>query len=414
MNLRPNVLLVFSDQESNHLEWSFLKTPFQNKIKREGVIFSRFYTTSPQCSPARASMLTGLYPSENNVIANVDKVSTGLPLSKEKTVIAGYFKRCGYNTAYFGKWHLGNFNRISEFGFDTHEVKEITKDNDDIVAHKAASWIINQSETPWFACVSFNNPHGIYKINQKPDYPVRDGIDIPISLSDNLSSKPSPQKQYLEKDQGETFKDADKLKWKQYRSYYCDLIELVDKCFGTVLAALDKTNSWENTVIIYTSDHGDLAGAHGMPFKGPCMYEELINVPFYIAWRNHLPAGIENQSLASHVDIVPTVCSLLNIEPDYPSTGQDLIGVIQNKNYGKGRVFFEYTAKQQWVNQIRAVRQGEWKLVHYLNDTDELYKLSDDPYELDNLAYDKNYRYLREELLKLIYEKFNLKNNYTK
>jgi arylsulfatase A-like enzyme len=417
--VKPNVLLIISDQEQNHIDWPGLNTPQQNRLKENGVAFSHAYTTTPQCSPARASLMTGLLPCENNVFTNVDETSMGIPLSTDMETLGNFFKESGYKTAYFGKWHIGNHKQLNKFGFDIFDVGDylirtgiydVSEVEDRIIADKAAKWLYEQDNEPWFCIVAINNPHDIYLFNKKENYPIRDSITMPNNFKDNLLNKPVCQKDFLENDQGKPFNNANEKRWLEYRSMYYDLIEDADKSLEIILDVLDKKDIWQDTLLIYTSDHGDLTGAHGMPYKAPCMYEELINIPMYIVWDTHLPKNTVCNALVSHIDVASTICSLLNVKPRKKLSGIDLVMTANGKHPGHQQIFCEYTAKQKWFNPIKTIRTKQWKYNHYLNDSGELYDLAQDPYEMKNLIAEPEYKNTLNHLRQIIFNQFKLQN----
>jgi arylsulfatase A-like enzyme len=382
---RPNVLLFMTDQESALLPGP-ADTPNRRRIERDAVRFTSAFCNTPQCSAARSSLLTGLEPHQTHVLTNVDGGSLGKALSGEIPNVGSVFHAAGYNTGYFGKWHLGGSRE--KFGFGT-----IGREGPDAeVATEAAAWIRKQS-APWLAWVSVLNPHHIYSIPEvlKSIQP-RAGVRAPASDLRNLAGKPAEQQSYVDKDQGQQTRDFTSDDWLRYRTYYLQLVEKADANLGTVLGAVPDL---ESTVVVYTADHGDALGEHGLPYKGPFMYEEEIRIPFAIRAPKLMPAG-ERTDMVTQADLAPTLAALCGIEWPGKVTGRNLAATAPPRD----AVFLEYYAKQKWVNPIRTIRGRRWKLNWYDSGHQELYDLQSDPHEMRNLAGDGAARGVKTEMEK--------------
>jgi len=372
---RPNVLLVMSDQESARLPGP-VKLPHRGRIEQRGVKFTSAFANTPQCSAARSSLLTGLEPNQTGVLTNADASSLGKPLSPSIPNAGSVFREAGYATGYFGKWHLGgDRDGLARFGFETYARGR----GDGDVARQAAEWIRGRPG-PWLAWVSLINPHDIYSLpSDLKSVPVRAGVQPPSSDLRNLAGKPDEQQQFIDKDQGRAAREFTAEDWIRYRSYYCELVEKVDACLGTVLEAL---GDWDSTIIAYTSDHGDALGEHGLPFKGPFMYEELVSIPLVIAAPGGALGRGSRDELVTQADLAPTLAALAGLMWPGAVSGLDLT----TRRNARKEVFLEYYAKQKWVNPIRTIRTRRWKLNWYDRGNKELYDLAGDPHELRNLA----------------------------
>lgn len=385
----PNVLVFMTDQES-----ALLPGPVHlvNRARLEptAVKFTSAFCNTPQCSAARSSLLTGLEPHQTGVLTNVDASSLGKPLPASLPTVGSVFQAGGYSTGYFGKWHLGGDGEgLARFGFASYEHPR----KDEEVARQAAEWIRAQ-RAPWLAWVSIINPHDIYGLPKLlAEVKPRSGVLPPRTGLDNLAGKPSEQRAYVDKDQGQATKDYKPEDWVRYRSHYCDLVEAADRCLGLVLDALPNL---ESTVVVYTSDHGDALGEHGLPFKGPFMYEELISIPLWISAPGSPLGKAPRTDLVTQADLAPTLASLAGLSWPRQVSGADLT---------KGRldrtaVFLEYYAKQKWVNPIRTIRTRRWKLNWYDRGNKELYDLATDPYETRNRAADPELKPVQADLEK--------------
>lgn len=375
---RPNVLVFMTDQESALLPGP-VHLPARAILEKTAVKFTHAFCNTPQCSAARSSLLTGLEPHRAGVITNVDGGSLGKPLSPSLPTVGSVFQKAGYATGYFGKWHLGNqSDGLKQFGFSAFH-----GDKDNEAVREAAAWIKAQ-RGPWLAWVSVLNPHNIYQLPHilKSVQP-RPGVLPPVSTLANLAGKPSEQQEYVDHDQGRVAKDFSPDDWVRYRTYYCELVEKADANLGTVLKAVPNL---ERTVIAYTSDHGDALGEHGLPFKGPFMYEEEIRIPLLISGPGAAALQPRANGLITQTSLAPMLARLAGLE--WPE---------KSKRTGDA-VFLEYYAKQKWVNPIRTIRTGRWKLNWYDSGHKELYDLSADPHELQNRAGDNRVSDTREKL----------------
>jgi arylsulfatase A-like enzyme len=360
---RPNVLVFMSDQETALLPGP-VDLPNRRKLERDALRFSHSFCNTPQCSAARSVLLTGLPPHRTGVLTNVDTGSLGKPLAPSLTTIGHVFQKAGYATGYFGKWHLGKEDAgLEAFGF----AAKGSNRGDEEIATEAAAWIGKQ-RGPWLAWVSVLNPHHIYSLE---DVPLRPGVKPPASDLRNLAGKPREQMEYVEKDQGKQTRAYKTEDWLRYRSFYCSLVEKVDANLGTVLAAVPDL---ANTAVVYTADHGDALGEHGLPFKGPFMYEEGIRIPFLVRAPWAMKPGVSDD-MVTQEDVAPMTARAAGLDwpgPAHPAK--------------RDAVLLEYYAKQKWMNPIRTVRTREWKLNWYDRGNRELYHLAKDPHELENLA----------------------------
>ncbi len=382
----PNVLVFMTDQESALLPGPASR-PNRARVAARGVEFTSVFCNTPQCSAARAALLTGLEPHRAGVITNVDGGSLGKPLSPALATVGGVFRSAGYSTGYFGKWHLGNQRQgLAAFGFDT------AKDgSDEAVASQAAEWMRAQRE-PWLAWVSIVNPHDIYGLPRllgsvKP----RAGVRPPTSGLDNLNGKPVEQRQFVDQDQGRATREYRPEDWVRYRSHYLELVAKADACLGAALAGVKDLDS---TVVVVTTDHGDALGEHGLPFKGPFMYEELIHIPLLISGPGEFSRPARRDDLVTQIDLAPTLAAMAGLEWPSKLPGVDLT----RRRDVRGAVYLEYYSKQKWVNPIRTIRTRRAKLNWYDSGNKELYDLAADPHETRNLAGDREFAKLQAEL----------------
>jgi arylsulfatase A-like enzyme len=368
---RPDIVIVLTDQQRadafGAAGTSELQTPAMDRLAAQGVLFTRAFAATPQCSPSRAALLTGRYPHRTGVMGNTAPKGppAGMSEALDRTLptLGRVFTAAGYETAYFGKWHLGG--TPGEYGFAVHD----SAIGDRTLARDVVAFL-----------------------RQRADGARRKPLVLVVSWLDHLGTKPFPQRHYLQDDQGRPFVGADREIWRRYRAFYNGLVEKVDREIGSVLAALPQGRVAPITV--FSTDHGDLGGSHGLPYKGPAMYEELVRVPLVISWPGRLRPA-RSDALVSLIDLLPTLCDLAGVPAPEGIDGISLRPVLDGRTRqpsdsrgAREMVFAEYYGKQSWRVPIRMVRTAQWKYVRYLHYGEELYDLAADPGELRNLARD--------------------------
>jgi len=403
--VRPDVIILLTDQQRADAFGAAgaedVRTPTMDRLAREGVLFTRAFAATPQCSPSRAALLTGRYPHRTGVMGNTieglegggaaaDRPFSGMSgaLDRSLPTLGGVFAAAGYDTAYFGKWHLGG--TPGGYGFETHD----SRVNDATLARRVTGFLQKRAATgahkPLLLIVSWINPHDIYNVLRAapPDAQRLAATRLPSNLVDPLEQKPFPQRHYLQEDQGKPFAGADQNVWRRYRAFYNALIETVDREIGLVLDAVPRRDV--PPITVFSSDHGDLGGAHGLPYKGPVLYEELIRVPLVITWPGRI-RSTRSDALVSLIDLLPTLCDLTGVRAPGGVDGLSLRPILdpaasRSVKWARDTIFGEYYGKQAWRVPIRMARTARWKYVRYLGYGEELYDLAADPGELRNLA----------------------------
>ncbi len=405
---RPDVAILLTDQQRadalSIAGTAGADTPAMDALARGGVRFTHAFCATPQCSPARAALLTGRYPHRTGVMGNVSEnrsppAGQSPKLDPRAVTLGSVFAAAGYQTAYFGKWHLGG--RPAEYGFEIDGSGRAPgrRVTERVVAFLESRGSADTQHRPLLLIASWINPHDIYQINRAHDVDAErvKRVRLPANLDDDLSQKPFPQRHYLAEDQGKPFRHYTRDQWRRYGAFYQQLTLKVDGEVGRVVKALRSANP--KTLIVFSSDHGDLGGAHGLPYKGPAMYEELIRVPLIISW----PGGIApkvSDALVSQLDLLPTLCALAGIDAPPSLDGRSLqpllTGATADATPWRDALVLEYYGKQNWRVPIRAIRTRAWKFVRYRHYGDELYHLERDPHERTNLANEKAHASTRQ------------------
>jgi arylsulfatase A-like enzyme len=396
---KPNILFVLADQWRPQTLVSSgdpdLKAPNLHKLARDGVHFSRVYASDPVCSPSRASVLTGRYAHACRMPHN------NLLLPLEERCIAEELKFAGYATGYIGKWHLDGeakpgfvppgqrrrgfgywaaFNRghlyyNSTYYRDTDEPIRPGGFEPDYQTSLAAGFIKQNKDNPFYLYLSWGPPHPPRK--PPPEY---------ARLYD-------PRRFHLRANVPESYVEQAR---ESHAGYY-GLCTALDDNFGRLLRALDECRIADDTIVIFTADHGDMLGSHGLEGKG-VPYEESARIPLLLRYPRMLKGGQVNDMLVSNVDFMPTLLSFAGVPIPPGVQGVDL---SQQIVHGKG------LRRESVYCQGRLGRPGEWRMVvrgldKLVVDQDlavtHLYNLGQDPYEMENLVSDPSQRTKRDEL----------------
>ncbi len=337
---KPNILFIMTDQQSYNMmscagnEW--LNTPNIDKLSETGYRFDITYCANPVCMPSRFSLLTGHFASDVGVKENTNNSYDALKVEQiiAKGSIGYIFREAGYETLYSGKTHLYGTKDVSEYGFTIHGLDPY--DGPSIYAEKALQEIGNGSqEKPFFMFLSYLNPHDIcYKAGMDDRFP--DGLTPAkaaetarlLEMQKNLSeaeyrSQIPPRMTNLAPMDGELpemvemgslSRDWDEASWDIYSWMYYRLTESVDAQIGRVLTALKNSGLEENTIVVFTSDHGEMNGAHGLILKNK-MFEEAQRVPFIFSGKGIKANYVDTSTLVCNgTDLLPTLCDMANID----------------------------------------------------------------------------------------------------
>lgn len=338
MSVRPNILLILTDQQSADALGcarcdNELRTPVLDELARSGMRFNRAYCSHPLCVPSRASLFSGHYPHRTGVLSNGD-------LERDLSAFPCLGKRlaeAGYETAYFGKWHMPYpLDEASRHGFAT--CRNIRDNGADLHnADEATEFLSTPRDKPFFLVVSYNNPHNICEWARGARGDLPDGsIPPPPPLRDLPPSKPNYAP---ETDEPEALRlmrksyHANPLfpvggfteeDWRIYRWAYHRMVETVDARVGRILETLEANDQRNHTAIVFLSDHGDAQGAHGWNQK-TILSDESARVPCLISFPSRISAGESNQLIQTGIDLTPTICDLAGVEPRDPLPGASML-----------------------------------------------------------------------------------------
>jgi arylsulfatase A-like enzyme len=419
---RPNILLVVSDQERQR-GWlpPSVRLPWRERLMAEGIEFTRYFTHSSPCSPSRASLLTGQYLPGHGVIDNVI-MPEHKELDPHTPTIGSLLRGAGYRSSYIGKWHLSQSEHpdMEAYGFSDWDGNDrhfmgwagTGVHFDPVIASNAAQWIAANAAArpgvdhePWFLTVALVNPHDVmwFPIDQ-PGYEQRNPADVasvrrvleaaawkdddplpiytkdydevieelPANFHDDLHTKPEAHRQWRWDQQHGLWgyiDPGDTKAWLRHLDYYVELQRLADESLGTVLGALEDAGAWDDTIVIFTSDHGDMCGSHGLRSKGPFVYDEIMRVPLYMRVPGLTTAGSITEALATHVDLAATICALAGVDRAATTgaageglglQGIDFSSVLASPSTSvRDHVLFaQDSAQTQHLNQVRYALRG--------------------------------------------------------
>ena len=408
---RPSILLIVTDQQHidtiSHRGNRHVRTPALDHLANRGTSFANSYCPDPVCSPSRSAIFTGRMPSEADVAGN------GRPIREDIPNVGQWFsENSNYETLYAGKWHLPRSYQDTIDGFHVLPGGIGGQGNigDNCVSRACEDFLRQRtSERPFLLVASFMQPHDIcewLRLNMNDPrelrYPeIRDQLP---PLPDNFDYDPiEPQALQQRRQRNEPAKgDWTREHWRYYRWSYYRHIEMVDGEIGRVLQAVEDTGRANNTLILFTSDHGEGMGHHQMVRKSSS-YDEAAKVPLLLSWPGVFAEDHDDpSSIVSGVDLVPTMCDAAGIQPPPGAVGHSLRPLAETPGATGGE---GYIVTEIPVNAGRVVRTARHKLISYAGDTvEQLYDMEADPGEMKNLAQDSGRAPVVEEHRELLKE----------
>ncbi len=413
---RPNVLYIFTDQQHAGMmscagnPW--LRTPAMDSLARAGARFDRAYSVNPVCVPARTAMLTGHTPSRFGMQSNAEIRTTEIPEAVRRQTMGWLFRDAGYETAYGGKTHVPG--KIEDYGFDV-----ITADQREELAAACATFLTRPHDRPFLLVASFINPHDICYMAINDFERARSGkgrgkqakgdaqeclakaLARPegVSEEDFWSKHCPPAPANLEPQEGapdaigaaafagfrgHAFQNWSAEQWRLHRWAYCRLTERVDREIGSVLAALRDAGLEEKTLVVLSSDHGDMDGSHRLEHKS-VFYEEAARVPFIVSLKGVTKAGAVDREhvVSAGLDLIPTLCDYAGIPAPAGLKGRSLRALAEGRSADWGR---GYIASE--THYGRMVCSGRYKYCIYASGDrrEQLVDLEKDPGEMRNVA----------------------------
>ncbi|CAG7647744.1 Ulvan-active sulfatase [Paenibacillus solanacearum] len=479
---RPNILLITSDQQHWNTIGAFnpeLRTPNLDRLAEEGTTFTRAYCPNPTCTPTRASIITGMYPSQHGAW------TLGTKLLEDRHTVGEDFTAAGYKTALIGKAHFQPLKETEQYsslesypilqdldfwrsfhgpfyGFDHVELAR-NHTNEAHVGQHYALWMEEKGCSNWRDY--FLPPTGTMdkKVRHKWPIPEPYHYDTWIAERTNAlleqyknedqpfflwSSFFDPHPEYLVPEPWDTMYDPEQLTIPSitpgehdrnpphfgmtqqqkpdfshlresgfgvhgYRSHlmpegerkrivatYYAMISLMDKYIGKILDKLDELGLADQTLVVFTTDHGHFFGQHGLQHKGGFHYEDLIKLPFIVRYPGQVPAGKRSAAIQSLVDLAPTMLRFCGMDVPAAMTGVDQSAVWTGaQEQARDHAICEFRHEPTTIHQKTYV-DARYKITVYYNQTyGEIFDLQEDPGELHNLWDEPEHAALKSELL---------------
>jgi arylsulfatase A-like enzyme len=372
-----------------------VRTPNLDALAARGTRFASAYTPFPLCTPARAALFSGRMPHTLGIMDNNQPV----PERYREQTLGHLFARAGYDSAYGGKWHVTRIAMEEGFAF-----ARIAGFNDNELPPAAIEFLRAPRDRPFLLVASFDNPHNICEHSRNQPLPWGEVPLAPIEECPNLPPnfgagpyEPEALRTYAEragKFRRRPGYTADR--WRLLRHVYYRLVEKVDAQIGQILAALRETGQEENTLVVFTSDHGDMAGAHELNQKHS-LYDESARVPLIVAGPG-VAAGRVVDTPVSLVDVLPTACDLAGVDAPDDLPGVTLRSALEGHDLERGPVIVESFWGNEISNAVSAharcvVTAAHKYVVHEWGEyREQLFDRTGDPGEQVNLALEARHR----------------------
>ncbi|MEQ8369222.1 MAG: sulfatase-like hydrolase/transferase [Alphaproteobacteria bacterium] len=446
----PNVVWLVSDHQALGNRPAMARSfAVQSGLADHGVTFTNAYTVLPICTPSRASMLTGLYPHNHGLTENEGRFGGRPGLDHGDWLVHQPFAAAGYRCGWFGKWHLHPTQSAADFGFEGFSlpgygypygadaygdylkrwrlpppVVEIEMPGESgrpagervalrdaaswfdfeagtallhgpaetheafFVARLAGEWLKTVAGEPFFLRVDPWGPHPPYMVAPPfRDTVANSGFALGAGFHADLRERPAHHRAY--RDGWARTLGLDEAGWRHMTARSLEQAALVEAALASVLTMLEELGLRDNTIVVFSADHGDAVGSNGgVANKGGLLVEETLRVPLVMAGPG-LPAGRVSQSLAANIDLAPTLlelCGLAGDASDQPFDGVSLVpGLNQPASQTRQGLMLEHYGLHELIVQ-RAYLADGWKLVVQDDGFIELYDLPRDPFEMNNLA----------------------------
>ncbi len=477
---RPNILFICTDQQRGDslqctgAHWAV--TPNIDRLASQGALFRHCYVQNPVCSPSRASLFTGKYVASHGLYAN------GVPLPAHQRLFTRTLADTGYDCGMIGKQHLSpcdswqteprkddgyrifewahgpnhraleneyhrwlrtaqpdiyaeifpdrGANENTEYGNRAKAGTPIDRVPKEAhyshwVAERAIDFIAHprRDNEPFCLVANFFDPHHPFGAPQEfRDLIDADAIPEPNTFAEELDNKPAPHRDYSEKSYSGTapgFQEYSADEIREIRAQYWAMIALVDHEVGRILDALQQSGEADNTLVVFTSDHGEMLGNHQQLLKGPQLYDDLTRVPLIVRWPDVIEAGCHIDALVQWVDLPATLLEATGCAKGRGVQGESLLSLMEGKHKGwRQWAISEYRYSGFATDPLimtTMLRYQHWKLIVWHGNPatggvrdGELYNLAEDPGELNNLYHHPEFtdkrRFMKGKLLDVLAE----------
>lgn len=426
---KPNILLFVTDQHKRNTIGVYgstlVKTPALDALAAQGMLFERAYTGCGLCSPIRSSFFTGTYPHDHGVLTNVHLHPIRQQLTPDRDVLTPAMKKAGYQLGYVGKWHVANDYTPLDFGYDRfisladyaayrrelgvplpeealNYVTPVSGVDPVGVEHCRPAFLADNAmrlmdafasrpDAPFFLRLDFHGPH-LPNVIPEPYasmYAVED-IPRPATFDSDLGGKPAVQR--IKRLHWET----EDVAWETFRTHvqrYYGEITLLDHQMGRVLRHLERLGLVENTLVVFTCDHGDTMGDHRIWNKDYTMYDQIYHIPFIARWPGVIASGSRSDAYISQMlDLTPTLLEICGQPLPSGLHGKSLLPLLGDREQERRRdAFCEFHGSHMGLYSMRMVETDRYKYIFHANDIDELYDHELDPDEARNVVDDPAY-----------------------
>jgi arylsulfatase A-like enzyme len=443
--MKPNFLIFMTDQQQAAVAdpGHPCKMPHFRAFAEQGMQFMRAYTPTALCAPARASMMSSLYPHAHGMLNNNHVfgamrlgLNHGIPMFSERV------KEAGYKMSYLGKWHVSKEKGPGAYGWELPDAETqiklwgpypfpmkrgrkfelkrkgwkpyelfatVTEGPETFQEYRWTDYAcgklaeLGKQDKPWCLYLGLHGPHDPFLAPSSfvDQYDLK-SIPKPESFGDRLHDKPAVYKRQREELWGN-------LSWDDYAEairHYWAYNTFIDTQFGKLLSALEATGQAENTLVITLSDHGEMMGAHGLFFKGVAAFEEGYRIPMAARWPKLIKPGQACDEFATLLDIGPTFIDLAGGKPIENASGRSLRPIFQGETpldwpqsfYG------QYHGSELYYTQ-RLLTTKRYKYVFNGFDFDELYDLHKDPHELKNLYHSPKHQDILHDMVRKLWKR---------
>ncbi|HOJ34479.1 MAG TPA: sulfatase-like hydrolase/transferase [Candidatus Hydrogenedentes bacterium] len=447
-NSKPNLLFLWTDEQRADTISVYgnnkIKTPNLAQLARESIVFENAYVTQPVCTPSRSSVMTGLWPHQNGCTQN------NVALDETTPTFPELLDDDDYCTGYFGKWHLGD-EIFPQHGFQEwqsiedmywryyRENRDIDKKSDycawlkelgyepdtsrgdfsrefaaalpiqhckpKFLEQKACDFLRRHQKEPFILYVNFLEPHMPFT-GPLNEYHRPDEVYLPSNFDDPLEeNEPEAYRERAAKYTGMysgKFDLSKESEWRRLIAQYWGLVSQVDISVGAILTELERLGLADNTIVVFTSDHGDMMGSHRLIEKS-IMYQEALRVPWMIRLPKPYSQHRRVKEHVSHIDLVPTLLELMNKPQRDDLPGKSLVPFLSGRRKMVEPVFVQWNAvkklaegrnpggrlrdeaNQEKISSRAIITQDGWKLCIHTGDKNQLFHLAKDPGETKNL-----------------------------
>jgi N-acetylglucosamine-6-sulfatase len=427
----PNIILILSDDHQyNTMGFmgnpKFLETPHLDRMANGGAHLQNTFVNTSLCSPGRATILTGMYTHKHGVVDNDS------PVPPQNIFFPEYLQQRGYETAFIGKWHMGNVSDEPQKGFDkwisfkgqgvyynpdlnidgkpVHREGYIT----DILTEYAVDYLKQEHEKPFMLILSHKAVHAMFEPAERHKGKYSDAkIEYPVTMADtdeNYKDKPRWVRDQRDGWHGVDYMYHGELRvgFDDFYRMYCETLLALDDSIGSVMNTLKETALENSTVMIYSSDNGFSLGEHGLIDKRQ-MYEESIRIPLLVYSPGLIKPGLKIPGLIQNIDFAPTILDLAGIKTPEHMDGKSFAPLLKDERpEWRDEIFYEYFWERPFPHTptVFGIRTKKYKYMTYhgIWDIDELYDIENDPEEKYNLIKKPELEELYKSLNKKIYD----------